>query len=198
MSKNEIRIINQKLTIDQRALLINRCVDACFYQDEFHAEMLEPIFAITLMQLLTDREPITNKAIVDDNEVDIIDYNATYEMIENEGIMQLIQDEFSQIDYEYLENLRREVVESLEFKKLKVIAQSSSVSDKIVLEFNDLIYSVKNAIDNFDMSKNQEIFDFISKINQSGVTEDTIIDAIVKNIPKKGDAKFTNISPSKL
>ena len=192
MSKNtinQIKVSDKKLTIDQKGSLINRVVNSCFNGSDLHIEMLEPIFAITVMQMLTDKEPITTKTTIDDKEVDVIDYNATYEMIENEDIMSEIKNVIEHKYLNYIEDLHSDVVESLEYKKAQKIAETSSVSDKVVNGIVGVLDAIHSAVENMDMGKSKEILDFVSKMG--GTKQSDFVDSIVKNLPKKE----TNISP---
>ena len=189
MSKNEIKVSDKKLSIDQRGSLINRVVNSCFNGSDLHIEMLEPIFAITVMQMLTDREPITTKTTIDDREVDIIDYNATYEMIEDEDIIGQIQNAMYHKYQGYLEDLHSDVVESLEYKKAQNIAQTSSVSDSIILSVTNVIDSVRKMLETFDPSQYKDVIELAKNANKFNVTKNDFINGIVKNLPKKEENK---------
>jgi len=192
MSKNttnQIKVSDKKLSIDQRGSLINRVVNSCFSGSDLHIEMLEPIFAITVMQMLTDREPITTKTTIDDKEVDIIDYNATYEMIEDEDIIGQIQNAMYHKYQGYLEELHSDVVESLEYKKSQVLAQTTSVSDSIILSVTNVIDSVRKMVETFDPSQYKDIIELAKNANKFNVTKNDFINSIVKNLPKKEENK---------
>lgn len=202
MSKNiinEIKVADKKLSIDQKGTLINRVVNSCFNGSDLHIEMLEPIFAITVMQMLTDREPITAKTTIDDKEVDIIDYNATYEMIEDEDIIGQIQNAMYHKYQGYLESLHSDVVESLEYKKSQVLASQTSVSDSIILSVTNVIDSVRKVVENFDPSQYKDVIELAKNANKFNVTKNDFINGIVNNLPKKEESKATdkvdNVTP---
>lgn len=189
MSKNtnNFEVTKTKLSIDERGRLINRCVNSCFVGNEYHVEMLEPIFQISVMQMFTDKPVITTKATVDDEEVETLDYNATYEMIQDDNIMSEIESVIERKCVGYFEELHSDVIESLEFKKSQVLAQTTSLSDKVVGGIIEVLESIKSAVDSFDMSKSQEILDFVSKMN--GTPQNQWSDSIVQNLPKKDENK---------
>ena len=192
MSKNtisEIKVADKKLTIDQKGSLINRVVNSCFSGSDLHIEMFEPIFAITVMQMLTDKEPITTKATIDNEEVDIIDYNATYEMIEDEDIMSEIKNVIERKYLNYIEDLHSDVIESLEYKKSQVLASQTSVSDSIILSVTSVIDSVRKMVENFDPSQYKDIIELAKNANKFNVTKNDFINGIVNNLPKKEENK---------
>jgi hypothetical protein len=177
---NKINVIKTDFSIDERGTFISRVVNSCFSGTDFHIEMLEPVFQITLMQMMTDKLPITTKVKVDNNEVEIIDYNATYKMIQDEDIMSQIRNAFKSGVFsdrcEFIDDLHSDVIESLEYKKAQMIAMTSPLSS--------LLESVKNAVDNFDPSKYSDIIKLAQNANKFNVTKDDFIDSIVKNLPK--------------
>jgi type VI protein secretion system component VasK len=193
MSKtNTFNVIDKKLTIDQRGTFIDRVVNSCFNGTNFRVEILEPVFEITVMQMMTDKPLITEKSIVhndetgEDNEIDVINYNATYEMIENEKVIEQVKDVFDRKYIGYLNQLHSDVIESLEYKKAQMIAMTSPLSS--------LLASVKNAVDNMDMSKAKDIIEMATKMNNAGLNDSgKIIDAIVKNLSKNDDKNVQNV-----
>ena len=181
MSKNtnNFEVIKTKLSIDERGSLINRVVNSCFVGTEYHVEMLEPIFQISVMQMFTDKPVITTKATINNEEVETLDYNATYEMIQNDNIFNEI---VNSLQLYYIENLHSDVIESLEYKKSQNIAQTSSVSDKIVNSFVGVLDAIRDVVENMDMSKATDIIEMASKMNKAGLNDSgKIIDAIVNN-----------------
>jgi len=188
MSKNtnNFKVTKTKLSIDERGSLINRVVNSCFVDTEFHVEMLEPIFQISVMQMFTDKSVITTKATVDDKEVETLDYNATYEMIQNDNIFNAIK---NSLQAYCIEDLHSDVVESLEYKKSQVLASQTSISDPIILSVTNVIDSVRKMVETFDPSQYKDIIELAKNANKFNVTKNDFINGIVKNLPKKEDNK---------
>ena len=179
---SKINVIKTEFSIDERGTFIKRVVDSCFWGTEFHIELLEPVFQITLMQMMTDKAPITTKTNIDGKEIEIIDYNATYKMIQDENIMSQIKDGFGcgifSNTCSYIDDLYSDVIESLEYKKAQMISMSSPLSD--------LLTTIKNVVENMDMSKATDIIEMASKMNNAGFNDSgKIIDMIVEKNKKK-------------
>lgn len=185
-------INHTELSIIERSSIVNEVTTKCFVDNKYHSEYVKPMFTLSVLRMFTTISPIMMK---NENGTDkeYVDVEKTYAYCVENHVMDYV---IAKCKYMYIDDLYEECIEAIEFKKAQVLAQTTSLSDQVLNGFVEVLDSVKNAVNNFDMDKGQEVFDFIDKVNKSGATEKTIIDSIVKNATKKDNSNITHISPT--
>lgn len=172
-STTKIEVTKDHLTIAEYRQFIDCVSGSVVFNNELHKENFEPVFLMTCLDMFTSAPLIKKETDKDGNE--LIDFDATYKFCLDNDVISQIK---TKVSDEYIEQLYSDCVETIEFKKDVAIAMTSPLSA--------LLTSIKNAVDNMDMSKAKDILEMASKMNNAGLNDSgKIIDAIVKNAQQK-------------
>jgi hypothetical protein len=167
-------INHTELSIVERSSIVNEVTEKCFVDNNYHPEYVKPMFTLSVLRMFTTISPIMMKN-EDGTDNEYVNVEKTYSYCVENHIMDYV---VAKCKYMYLDDLFSEVCESIEFKKAQMIAMTSPLSA--------LLTSIKNAVDNMDMSKAKDIIEMASKMNKAGLNDSgKIIDAIVKNAQQK-------------
>jgi len=143
------------LTIPEKGAFVDRVVNACFDDSgDFMPQYLDPVFAITLLQMTTN-VPVFENEFSDSNDenIRIVDIEKTYELCKAVNLVKNAQD----INYQALvSELRQMVSEKVAYMKETNIRKRSSslvvlknVLDEIKAEIAADPDSFKEAVDLF-------------------------------------------------
>ena len=187
-AKDIVFNVKTSLSIAERTTFISRVCNSILFDNEYHIEYFEPLFDITLIQMLTDIP------VFQDGEN--LNMDKTIELCKALDIRSSISSALTN-DIGFVLKLHNDCKDVLEFKKQQVIAQTSSVSDEVlenvncaIVKFNKVLDSIKSAVENMDMSKGKEIIDTAINMNKAGLNDSIKnVDAILKYYQKNASTQ---------
>lgn len=187
----EVKVNDRRLTIEEYHDFIDCVSNVVVFDNELHLENLEPVFAITTLNLFTETPLIKKEE--DDTK---IDFNANYDFCINNGVLGQVK---NVVGEDYIDRLYQDCLDTIEFNKSMAINRASSVSDKIVLGVMELIDTAKNAIGKFDVSQYTDVIKLAKDMVGKKITNESLSKAAIKNIvrdlPKNDVKKVDNITP---
>lgn len=161
--------ISTAMTLDEKDVFINRVVNACFdADDEYRPEYRNPVFEITLLQMLTNVPVFTQKIeeLNDDGnptgeQMEIIDIDKTYELCRilnlREGVF---DDDFKKLTNELRTlvnkkiDYRKQIIYSAERAKLQMARKEIETGVALV---NSIGKTLNETLKGLDMSKMPDI-----------------------------------------
>lgn len=156
--------IKTTLSIPEQGMFIDRVISSCFDADgDFMPQYLDPIFAITLLQMTTDIPPLTSTISLKDEsgnetgeKATIIDIEKTYELCKAINLIENIKDKH----YQNLVHSLKDMVNDklLYFKQIAIRRATNPAND--FLAFLDRLRD-SGVID----SMNTEIGNVSDKLN---------------------------------
>lgn len=173
------------MTINETSTFIDRVVNGCFDSDDddFRPEYIEPIFHVTLLQMLTNVPIFTKKmeSLENNTKIDVVDVEKTYRLALNLKLWEKECNSFRTL-YSTLWDL---VNEKLKFQKQRVLAGEKKTLEKAREEIETgiaLINGVSELMqENINMVNKNEINDMIEfskKLNS--LSDDDIIKTILE------------------
>lgn len=168
-----VEVTKTRLSIEEYRQFIDCVSGSVVIENSLHKENFEPVFLMTCLDMFTSAPLIKKETDKDGNE--LIDFDATYKFCLDNDVISQIK---TKVSDEYIEQLYSDCVETIEFKKNVAIAMSSPLSD--------LLTTIKNVVENMDMSKATDIIEMASKMNNAGFNDSgKVIDMITENNKKK-------------
>lgn len=130
--------IKTTLSIPEQGMFIDRVISSCFDADgDFMPQYLDPIFAITLLQMTTDIPPLTSTISLKDEsgnetgeKATIIDIEKTYELCKAINLIENIKDKH----YQNLVHSLKDMVNDklLYFKQITIRRATNPANDFLV------------------------------------------------------------------
>lgn len=130
--------IKTTLSIPEQGMFIDRVISSCFDADgDFMPQYLDPIFAITLLQMTTDIPPLTSTISLKDEsgnetgeKATIIDIEKTYELCKAINLIENIKDKH----YQNLVHSLKDMVNDklLYFKQIAIRRATNPANDFLV------------------------------------------------------------------
>lgn len=156
--------IKTTLSIPEQGMFIDRVISSCFDADgDFMPQYLDPIFAITLLQMTTDIPPLTSTISLKDEsgnetgeKATIIDIEKTYELCKAINLIENIKDKHYQNLVHSLKDMINDKL--LYFKQIAIRRATNPAND--FLAFLDRLRD-SGVID----SMNTEIGNVSDKLN---------------------------------
>ena len=157
------------MTINETSTFIDRVVNGCFdSDDDFRPEYVEPIFHVTLLQMLTNVPIFTKKmeSLENNTKIDVVDVEKTYRLALNLKLWEKECSSFRTL-YSTLWDL---VNEKLKFQKQRVLVGEKKTLEKAREEIETgiaLINSVGNKLNETIFNPDKEnIFETMSNFSK--------------------------------
>lgn len=130
----DIRVRNF-MSIDEKGTFVDRVVNSCFdSDDDFHPELRDAVFQITLLQMLTDASVFTKKVPeLDENgeptdkKIDVIDIDKTYNLCRCLNLYAKIDNPVFRSLYDELNHL---VAEKIIFRQQRILMGEKKYLDR--------------------------------------------------------------------
>lgn len=134
----EIQVKNY-MTLDEKATFIGRVVNNCFDDnDDFHPELKDAMFQITILQMLTNASIFTTKVDEVDiygnpngNKIEIVDIDKTYDLCRCLNLYEKCQNEIFRSLYDELSYL---VDGKIIFKQQRILMGEKKMLEKTMAE----------------------------------------------------------------
>ena len=171
--------VKTTMTMEEKTAFVDRVAESVFDEfGDYRPEYIEPIFEISLLQMLTD------VPVFEDEDGVSIDIDKTFCLCKTIDIRHQIDNvEFNMLVGE----LRELVYEKIEFEKDRILAGENKRLESVMNEFENGLAMINAIADTLneklaEMFKDEEYRSIVSKFNENieNIDEDKIVDSVIK------------------
>jgi len=163
--------IKDRLTISEIAAFVETCSNSIVNNEHGYQPYLrDMMFNQSILIFFTDIE------ISGDADIQYKEFTET-------NLVEVVRDKISELNFGHLAMIEDYLDEAIEFKKQKLIAETSSISDGVIIAFTELLNALKEKVESIDMNSlvSSDSYENIAQLAQKlkGMDEKNIIDTIV-------------------
>lgn len=136
--------IGRVMSLEEKSIFVSKVANACFVDDEYHPENFDVVFAVMLMQMLTDLPVFETE---DEKGNKIIDIDKTYALYNALKVEDRYYSLTTSDCTDTLADLRWSAKEAVEFKKDRIIANEKKQIDILKKEVEDGIALLNSTAD---------------------------------------------------
>lgn len=164
--------VRNYMSVDEKGTFVDRVVNNCFDNDDFHPELRDVVFQITLLQMLTDVSVFTKKVPEfgengepTENKIEVIDVDKTYDLCRCLNLYAKIDNPVFRSLYDELNHL---VAEKIIFKQQRILMGEKKNLDRTKADIENalaLISSVSEKLTDV-LSDNMQNTDIVHAVNE--------------------------------
>lgn len=171
--------VKTTMTMEEKTAFVDRVAESVFDEfGDYRPEYIEPIFEISLLQMLTD------VPVFEDEDGISIDIDKTFCLCKTIDIRHQIDN----VEFNVLVGELRELVyEKIEFEKDRILAGENKRLESVMSEFENGLAMINAIADTLneklaEMFKDEEYRSIVSKFNENieNIDEDKIVDSVIK------------------